>query len=323
MSLNELTDYYPLRLQLRRRTLKLNVLKATVRFQKKSKSLVRRTRSKSLAFARSQYYPTTAYCDVRIAIARNEDSFITAVILLIALIFSVTTTGFQFVLTFLGTATAVADLTHLNGGLVLLVTFAVPAVLCSWVAAFLINVFSITLMHGATRKIKRSIRGTVQQSLRAASRVANVWFLLIALIATVPAAFMITSSLYLRVVAGSSTVKAVIPYAVIACVLWAVYVLARYSLAPSVALFESDLALTKVLGRSRHLVKRRGHIFSIVIYLLAAVAIAAVYLFASLVQDILHIDKAALISVGSLAAILSAHGLMVMLYRKRKLARKN
>jgi len=122
---------------------------------------------------------------------------------------------------------------------------------------------------------------------------------------------------------SKTAILAAIPYALVACALWVVYVLAQYSLVPSVALFEPDLALPKVLGRSRHLVKRRGRIFSIVIYLLAAVAVAAAYLMASLIQNIFHIDKAALVSIGALAAVLGGHGLMVMLYRKRKLARKN
>jgi|GEM_PF-1424327 len=324
MSLNELSDFYPLRLQLRRRTIKLSALKATLRFQKNSKSLVRRARSKTLAYARSQYYPTTAYADMHRAVARNEDIFITALVLLIVLTFAITTTGFQFLLAFLGTATAVADLTHVNGGLLLLVTFAVPAVLCSWVAAFLINMYSITLMDGATRKINQSVRITVRRSLRAASRTANAWFLLITLLAAAPLALLVASSIYMNVATVSkATLMALVPYAVAASALWVVYVLAHFSLVPSVALFESDLALTKVLGRSRQLVKRRGRVFSIVIYLLAASAITAVYLFANVVQSVLRIDKAALLSIGSLAAILGAHGLMVMLYRKRKLARKN
>jgi len=324
MSLNELTDYYPLRLQLRRRSLKLSLLKATGRFQKYTKSLVRRARSKTIAFARRQYYPTSAYADMRIAAARNEDTFITALMLLVVLTFSITTTGFQFLLTFLGTATAVADLTHVNGSLLLLVSFAIPAILGGWVAAFLVNVFSITLMDGATRKINQSVRLTIRRGLRAASRTANAWLLVIALLATAPLALLIISSIYTHFVTISKTaILAAIPYALVACALWVVYVLAQYSLVPSVALFEPDLALPKVLGRSRHLVKRRGRIFSIVIYLLAAVAVAAAYLMASLIQNIFHIDKAALVSIGALAAVLGGHGLMVMLYRKRKLARKN
>ena len=324
MSLNELTDYYPLRLQLRRRSLKLSALKATSRFQKNSKSLVRRARSKTIAFARRQYYPSSAYSDLRIAAARNEDVFITALILLFVLTFSLTTTGFQFLLTFLGTATAVADLTHISGSLLLLITFAIPAVLCSWVAAFLVNMFSITLMDGATRRINQSVRLTVRRSLRAASRTANAWFLLMAVLAAAPLALLLIGTLYLHVAAVTrAAALATMPYAAMACAVWFIYVLAQYSLVPSVALFEPDLALTKVLGRSRHLVKRRGRIFSIVVYLLAAAGVVAVYLLASLVQSTLHIDKAALVSLGSLSAILSSHGLMVMLYRKRKLARKN
>ena len=324
MSLNELNDYYPLRLQLRRRSLKLSLLKATGRFQKRNRSAIRRARSKTIAYARHQYYPTTAYADLRIAAARNEDIFITALILLFVLTFSITTTGFQFLLTFLGTATAVADLTHISGGLLLIVTFTIPAILCSWVAAFLVNMFSISLMDGATRKINQSVRLTVRRSLRAASRTANAWLLLIAVLAAVPLVLLVVSSLYLQVVTVTkAATMATLPYAVIACALWFIYVLAQYSLAPSVALFEPDLTLPKILNRSRQLVKRRGRVFSIVVYLLAVAGVAGVYLLASLVQSSLHIDKAALVSLGSLTAILGSHGLMVMLYRKRKLARKN
>ena len=324
MSLNELSEYYPLRWQLRRQSVARNVLIAAERFHKNSKATARRARGKTLAFARRQYYPTSAYADMRIAIARNEDIFITALLLLVVLTFSVTTTGLQFLLTFMGTATAVADITHVSGSLLLLVTFAVPAVLCGWVAAFLINLFSITLMDGAKRKRNQSVSQSVRHSLRTASRTANAWFMIIALLAVVPLALMVLSSLYLRAADGSrAAITTIMPYAVLVCGAWVVYVLAQYSLVPTVALFESDLTLTKVLGRSRHLVKRRGRIFTVVTYLLTAAGIAAVYSLASLLQTILHIDKAALVSVGSLAAILCAQGLFVMLYRKRKLARKN
>jgi len=128
---------------------------------------------------------------MRIAAARNEDTFITALMLLVVLTFSITTTGFQFLLTFLGTATAVADLTHVNGSLLLLVSFAIPAILGGGVAAFLVNVFSITLMDGATRKINQSVRLTIRRGLRAASRTANAWLLVIALLATAPLALLI------------------------------------------------------------------------------------------------------------------------------------
>lgn len=323
MSLNELSEYYPLRWQLRRRPGTHSTLTASERFHKRNKAVASRARSKTLAFARRQYYPTSAYTDMRAAIARNEDIFITAILLLVVLTFSVTTTGLQFLLTFMGTATAVADLTHISGSLILLVTFAVPAVLCSWVAAFLINLFSIALMDGAKRKRNQSVRRTVRHSLQAASRTANAWFMIIALLAIVPVACLVLSSLYLRADGSRAAITTIMPYTVLVCAAWCVYVLAQYSLAPTVALFEPDLTLTKVLGRSRHLVKRRGRIFTIVTYLLTAAGITAVYLLANQLQTSLHIDQAALVSVGSLAAILGAHGLFVMLYRKSKLARKN
>lgn len=320
MSLNEFNDYYPQLLQLHRRSLRLSWLRSIVQLKKAN----RRARSKTLAYARRQYYPTTAFADARVAIARNEDIFITTLVLLVVLTFSLTTTALQFLLTFLGTATAVADLTGINGGLLLLITFAIPALLCSWVAACLINMFSIAIMDGATRKNNRSLRLTVKRSLRTASRTANAWFMCIALLGAAPLLILITSSIASSVAGVSkAAIMATVPFALTACAVWAIYALAQYSLVPSVALFEPNLPLMKAFGRSRQLVKRRGRFFSLAIYLLVTIAIVAVYLFAGLVQSSLHIDKAALVSIGSMAAILSAHGLMVMLYRKRKLARKN
>lgn len=320
MSLNELSEYYPQRLQLHSRSLVLSWLKSTTQLKKAS----RRARSKTLAFARSQYYPTSAYADARLAITRNEDIFITTLVILVVLTFSLTTTALQFLLTFLGTATALADLTGVSGSLLLLVTFAIPGLLCSWVAACLINMFSIAIMDGATRKINRSLRLTIKRGLRTASRTANAWFMLVTMLAAGPGLILIVSSIIMQTTnLSKADALAIVPYVAAACVAWIIYVLAQYSLVPSVALFEPDLPLVQVFGRSRRLVKRRGRIFSLTIYLMAALAIVVIYLFASLVQSSLHIDKAALVSVGSMAAILGVHGLMVMLYRKRKLARKN
>ncbi|MEO8104999.1 MAG: hypothetical protein ABI602_01545 [Candidatus Saccharibacteria bacterium] len=320
MSLNELSEYYPLRLQLRRRSLLQSWLKSRAQLKKAS----RRARSKTLAYARNQYYPTSAVADARLAITRNEDVFITTLVLLVVLTFSLTTTALQFILTFLGTATAVADLTGVSGGLLLLVTFAIPALLCTWVAAWLINMFSIAIMDGATRKNNRSLRLTMKRGLQAASRTANAWFLLVIVLAAVPGLILLVSSIIMQTThLSKAAVLTTAPYVVLACAVWIIYGLAHYSLVPSVALFEPTLPLWKVFGRSRQLVKRRGRFFSLTIYLMMVLAIVLVYTLASLVQSSLHIDKAALVSIGTMTALLSAQSLMVMLYRKRKLARKN
>jgi hypothetical protein len=109
-----------------------------------------------------------------------------------------------------------------------------------------------------------------------------------------------------------------LPKAVIAALTWIIFVLMQYSLVPYVALFEPELPLSRILRRSRHLVSRRGHLFLLFGYLLFVAALGGAYK----VTELAGPGQGLAFAVLALGISLVANGTLVMLYRKRKLARK-
>lgn len=302
-----------------RRFFKRKLSHARKQTHKLFRAQIRRARSRSLAAIRSQYYLTDAFDDLRIAARRNEDIFITAIILILVLGFSYVATAANFLILFFKTAYDLADLSGVNMGLLMAVAGVVAAVLFGWLAAFLLNLMSVAIMDGATRKVRRSVRTTVRTSLRHAGRVASAW-LLFGCIIGVPLALGAAGS-YLYMHAHAISMDALLgdlPKAVIAALTWIIFVLMQYSLVPYVALFEPELPLSRILRRSRQLVSRRGHLFLLFGYLLFVAALGGAYK----VTELAGPGQGLAFAVLALGISLVANGTLVMLYRKRKLARK-
>jgi hypothetical protein len=287
---------------------------------KLTKAQLRRAKSRSVATIRRQYYLTDAVSDLRVAIGRNEDIFITAVMAILVLGFSYVATAANFLILFFKTAYDLADLSGINMGLLMVVAGTVIAVLFGWLAAFLLNLMSVAVMDGATRKVHRSVRSTVRTSLRQAGRVASAW-LLFGCVIGLPLALGVAGSYYYMHAHAVSMDELLgdLPKAVIGALTWIVFAIMQYSLAPYVALFEPELPLSRTLRRSRQLVRRRGHLFLLFGYLIFGAALVAAYRLSSVAGS----GQGLVFAMLTLIITFTAHGTLVMLYRKRKLARKH
>jgi hypothetical protein len=300
------------------RELKLTLNKA----QKLAKSRIRKARSKTLATYRRQYFLSSAYGDLRTAISHNEDIFISSILAVFILSYSIWTTALNTLFIFLETAYEVAEFTGMSMTLLALIVSGVVAVICSWLLAFLMNMTSFAVMDGATRKQLRSIRSTARRSLRYTSRVAGAWFALLAAV-TLPL-FATGLSILIYLQANTPTIPELIsyiPYAIIGAASWIIIMLMNYSLVPHVALFEPTMSLSKTFRRSRQLVVRRGRLFILSSYALLSLGLCIAYILSASLDNIIGLNKWLSFSFAIVGSVLLLNGLTATLYRKRKLAR--
>lgn len=304
------------------RALKRTVKTGQAKIQKLAKAKLKKAKSTTRQAIRRQYYFTSAYGDMRQAISRNEDIFITALIVVTVMSFAAARALFEFLFMFLNTAFALSQLTAISIMIWIAAACLVVGVLYAWVAAFSFNMLSLSIMEGATGKKLRSVRQTARKSLRRASRVTGVWSCLVILL-TAPILLLMTSVLIYHhfYPLSQDGLLNLIPKIAVTSVTWICLVLMHFSLAPQVALFEPDLTLRQVFNRSRLLVRRRGRIFLLLGHCLLAAALLAAYKTSELIEHILMLDKWVAFSLFLLAAVVFGNGLKTTLYRKRSLAR--
>lgn len=321
MILTELQTYYAPRLTTwaLKRTLKITKSK----IQKTVKARLKKAQRVSLAFLRRQYFLTSATGDLRRAAGRNEDIVIASIIMVLVLGLGFAATVLQFVFLSLQTAYEIAAMTGVNMVLLMAIVGGVLLVLCAWLGAFLLNMLSLAVMDGANRKVKRSIRATTRQGLRYSTRVANAWFVLGAIIAVPLLAASALGYLYMDLF-GSLAIKpeAFLPYVIAAAAAWVSFALLHYSLVPQVALFEPNLPLKQVITRSRHLVRRRGRLFLLAGYGLLGGFLFASYQLSEWIEKLFGLENILPFFMCTFITVIFANSILVMLYRKRKLARK-
>jgi hypothetical protein len=305
------------------RALKRTVKTGQAKIQKLAKAKLKKAKSTTRQAVRRQYYFSSAYGDMRQAISRNEDIFITSLIVVTVMSFAAARALFEFLFMFLNTAFALSQLTAVSIMLWIAAACLVVGVLYAWVAAFSFNMLSLSIMEGATGKKLRSVRQTARKSLRRASRVTGVWFCLAALL-IVPILLIMAGVLtYLHFYPISQDgLLNLIPKIAVTGVTWICLVLMHFSLAPQVALFEPDLSISQVFNRSRLLVRRRGRIFLLLGHCLLAVVLLAAYKLSEAIEYVLMLDKWVAFSLFLLAAAVMVNGLKTSLYRKRALARR-
>jgi hypothetical protein len=321
MSTQELTYYLP---RLNRRSLKRKLALAKLKSKRYTKAKLRKARSKALTVARRQYYLNAAQADLRVAVSRNEDIFISTIILAAILIYSVSAMAANMLLLFMITAYDAANTSGANMMVMTLITIGSTTVFGAWILAFIMSNISLSIMDGATGKKLRSLRSTVRRSLRSTSRVASVWFLIAMVIGVLLAALGAAGLAYVSIANPSiPRLMSLMPAAIALGVTGVLFVLAQYSLAPYITLFEAEVTPWKALGRSRRLVRRRGQLFIVAVYATLIAGFAAAYKIAAVVDDLFRINTMIVFAMLALAEIMFANGILVMLYRKRKLARKN
>lgn len=298
-----------------------NFKKSVQRF---AKAQTRKARSKALATYRRQYLLSNAFVDSQRAIKQNEDIFIAGLLAVFILLFSSLNTAMNFMLLFLGTAYEIATFTGISMALLMLIVGGVVGILSAWIIAFLLNMLSLTTMEGATHKVKRSARATARKSMALAGRVTTAWILLGAL-AFIPVGVTILTILWLLRIDAITFAGLLQNLAIIttACVAYIVTILMNFALAPYVALFETSLDFKRVFSRSHDLVRRRGRLFNLLSYCVFGLALFTTFKASQLIDTILHLNIWLTFAAASLAIAVVANSIMVVFYRKRKLARVN
>lgn len=283
---------------------------------------IRRARSYTVRYIRNQYYPTMAWSDMRMSALRNEDIVLNSLILMFIISFATAVTVFDFALLFLNTAYDISTLTGIDMGILLIIVGGVLASLGVWVASFLMNLMSIALMDGANRKLKCTVRSTSKHALSMTSAVSSAWFML-GLRCAIPVGMTaLTGLLYLKYFLDVFTLPLMVwAIAVATMFTWSIVNFLRFSLAPYIVLFER-LPIPQAFKKSSHLLYNRGKVFLLSTYLGLVSALAAMYGLAYMIDSLIGYNKYLTFAVMAVAGAVGTNGLLVMLYRKRKLARK-
>ena len=299
------------------------IQRARLMTQKIAGFSLKKTRRSLVMSLRSQYYPATAAKDLKLASQLNEDILLGSLVLALVVGYAFIATASQAIYLFVRTAYDIADLTGTNMLILMLVVSGIMFTLGGWVNAFLTNMQSYALMEGVNRKQNRSLRLTVRKSLRHASRVAYAWLLLATVVFGPLFGASVVGAAYIRLASVSAnSVISVLPWIVAVSLAWIIGASINYSLAPYVALFEPKLELGQTLKRSRQLLGRKGRFSLLLGFIALSVIFAVTYVICSLLEMFLKIDKWLTFFIASYLITLWANGIMVMLYRKRKLAKK-
>ena len=296
--------------------------KLTHKTKRYIKSRTRKAESATVRYFRSQYYPTTAWADLRLASLRNEDIVVNALLLLFAIGFASTVTVFDFTLLFLNTAYDISALTGISMSLLVLVVGGVLASLVGWTSAFLMNMLSLAVIDGANRKVKVTIRSTSRKALSMASAVTTAWFVLLVRRALQPAFAVIGPALYLKFYSPEVSLPLVpASIAVASLMTWSIVNFLRFSLAPYIVLFE-QAPIPVAFKRSNSMLKQRGKIFVGAVYACLVATLGIMYAISLLIDSLIGYNKYLVFAALALFGIIATNGVLVMLYRKRKLARK-
>lgn len=321
MILTALQTHYSPRFGSRALKRKIKITKSQI--QKQTKAIIRKAKSKMNAAIKSQYFISHAYTDLQVYIRRNEDIFISTILIALALGFALAVTATEFMLLFFQTAFDISDTTGINLGLMILQAASIMFLLGGWVITFLMNMNSIAIMEGSTLKKYKSIRRTIRIGLHRATRVMNAWLMVVAAIVCPLIVAAIVSIIYMQ--ANEFTMLRMLetlPGLIIGAITWTIFILMQYSMVPYVALFESNIKLKRTFARSHELVSNRGRIFILMGYMAMISALALSYLLSLLIENLVLLNKMITFSILAFVLMLFANSIMVALYRKRRLARK-
>lgn len=302
---------------------KIKNLRTQIRRQ--IRSGVRHSRSSYMRWYRRQYFLTSAYADMKKGISKNEDIYITAIIIAVVLGYSYAVVAAEMIHMFFLTAYILAETSGSNMLFLSLFTAAIVVVTLSWVGAFALNAMSIAQLQGANRKVLRSVRKTTRQALRYSTRTTSAWFLVLAEVARPMAIAILISLAFLKagVMDGDKLLLAAPIAAILLGLLWSVNNLLRYTLVPHVLLFEPALRYDEAFKKSADLVRRKGKIFLATFYLTIISLLALAYLLTGFLEDKTGINRGVTFLMLAAAMIIFSNGLLVAFYRKRKLARSN
>lgn len=299
-------------------------LKSSVHQARKyTRSNIRKAKTRTKTVVRSQYYFNYAYADMVRYIRRNEDIFIASLMAFTAVGYAIAVSFVEILLLFMNTAYAISDITGIDIGIMIFASAGILATLYIWALTFAMNCLSIAVMDGAVQKKNRTLRQTMKKGLTASSRVTASTFTLIGLIVGPLLLMAALGYAYIHFnQLSQDELLNLVPKVIIAAVTWVCIVLMQYSLAPYVALFESDSSPRQTLVRSRNLTIGRGRIFILLGYCLLAFSLFLSYKMSVLIESLLMLDKWVSFSVMVLGLMILANAMLVTLYRKRRLSRR-
>ena len=296
---------------------------AKLRMRKNVMAKKRRVRSRYLAWHRSQYFISSAYRDLKVAITRNEDIFITMCIIAVILGFSYASVASELIYSFFLTAYIFSESSGFNVLLMSIFALSTLTVVLAWLAAFVLNTMSISILHGANLKRNKSVKSTVREGLRLAPRTTSSWVLVTASWVKPLAMAGIASILSVKL-AVLSDVYVWFGIA-LGVALYGTYKAARnllrYSLVPYVSLFELGLNYDETFDRSEQLLSNRGKHFMAGFYGLMLVALGVYFGVTWLLDRYFGLNQIFSFGFLTVLTLMLANGIMVMLDRKRRLAR--
>jgi hypothetical protein len=293
-----------------------------MQYKRLLKSKIRGIRRSYVGWYRQQYFLPTAYKDLKMGVRQNEDIFIAVVFAAAVLSYASGAIAAEMFITFFLTAFTASEISGINILLFASIAGATLLAIVAWVAAFFTNSMSLAIIQGANRCTIRSLRSTLRQGLRIASRTATSWLMITIAIALPIAAASLVMLAHLLLFADSFyDILAVAPYAIIIASTGVLLTLLHYSLVPIVALFETDLTWKQVFTRSRQLVDRRGKMFVLAAYGLLATVLSIAYGLYKLFFNLTGLDFILLLCLIVIVAAAYFNCIMTVLYRKRRLAR--
>lgn len=300
-----------------------NLQKQYVHLLRTCKKTIKKTRTKVALYFRSQYYITSATRDLKVAATKNEDIVISTLIIAAALIFSYMNIASELLLAFFHTALVISETTQLNMLILGLIVTGVFGVIAAWLSALITNMIAISVMEGSTRKQHKSVRKTLRKSLRYTGRVTGSWVAYISLL-LIPQFVVGIATLVFTLTSSNpmATLETGMPIIAVAAITSMVVLIMNYGLMPYVALFEPEINLITAAKRSRELVRTKGRLFILSINGLFFGGMVVAFAAARAIESMIYIPAAVTFFVLACVLVLYTNCLMVMLYRKRKLARK-
>lgn len=295
----------------RKRLLKI----AKIRTSRIKRNIIQRTRK--------YYFVSTSIKDLRNATAQNEDIVVASVVSTLMLVYACSAIALQFVYALGRVTYSMSDATGFDMGFLVLAAIPMIGLFCALLAATAMSFLSYAVLDGANRKVYRTIRSTIARSLKAASRITIAWFQLAALHFVRLLAVVIPISLYIKWISDIAVLSTDMLLVLgIAGIVWLVFGTLAHSLVPYVVLFEPKYLVSESFARSRILMNAQAKVFVISLTVILSASMFGLVKICTLLKPWIGGASAnLLLTAGMLTALMLANGAMVMLYRKRKLAR--
>lgn len=286
------------------------------------KTNIRKARRATIAYTRKQYFVSSAYKDLKTSIRQNEDIFIAAVATFALVSYALAALIARFVVSIFTVTYEFSESVSVDPALPIVVMGALIGITSMLMAAFSMNFVSFSLMDGINRKQYKSIRSTARRSLKLSGRIALAWSFFGAMILARIFLMLIIGGIYAKWI---YSIYALPVNGLIFCGIlgsaWLLEGIFKYSLVPTVALYERDLLLIETFERSNNLTKKGSKVFLLAGSLSISAYAAGIYFARQYLDQWLDAAATLLFIVGILIGVLIINSALALLYRKRKLAR--